>query len=350
MRKDVYLKDLGRLKKAMDNSANTPFTTYAKVITLVVMNIRYEKVAFNSKLDIHPYLLAKDIITKAVEQFDSMLDAAFINNKDKKIIGTKSRKREEKHRVLFNEIWDRYGHKDYIEYVERYVRRIKVNKLEKAIKGKKCIDLGCGNGNFCIALLKCGARFAFGVDFGKKSIVYAKNAAKQMGYDKEALFKHKSVYDTGFKNSAFDFAIQNGVFHHLDDEVKAIKEAGRILKKGGWFWFYTDGEGGISYDLWDASVHMLRNIPVRFIEDILTSMNVSRNKIVHIMDGLSATYRHTSWDKATKQLASCGFGNFKRLTGGFSTDFDLDRIEADPYGREKFGEGDLRILCQLIRK
>ncbi len=152
MRKEVYLKDLGRLKKAMDNSANTPFTMYAKVITLVVMNIRYEKVAFNSKLDIHPYLLAKDIITKAVEQFDSMLDAAFINNKDKKIIGTKSRKREEKHRVLFNEIWDRYGHKDYIEYVERYVRRIKVNKLEKAIKGKKCIDLGCGNGNFCIAL------------------------------------------------------------------------------------------------------------------------------------------------------------------------------------------------------
>ena len=28
--------------------------------------------------------------------------------------------------------------------------------------------------------------------------------------------------------------------------------------------------------------------------------------------------------------------------------FDLDMIEADPYGRAKLGEGDLRILAQRI--
>ena len=63
------------------------------------------------------------------------------------------------------------------------------------------------------------------------------------------------------------------------------------------------------------------------------------------MDGLSATYAHTSWDKITKKLARHGFGNFKRLAGGFDMDFDLETIQSDPYGREKFGEGDLRVLC-----
>ena len=68
------------------------------------------------------------------------------------------------------------------------------------------------------------------------------------------------------------------------------------------------------------------------------------------MDGLNATYRHTSYKEITNRLSQFGFGNFKRLSGGFETDFDLDVIQKDPYGKEKFGEGDLRILCQLIDK
>ena len=63
-----------------------------------------------------------------------------------------------------------------------------------------------------------------------------------------------------------------------------------------------------------------------------------------------ATYSRTTWADITKKLNEFGFGNFKRLTGGSQTDFDLDRIESDPYGKEKFGEGDLRILCQLLEK
>jgi hypothetical protein len=49
-------------------------------------------------------------------------------------------------------------------------------------------------------------------------------------------------------------------------------------------------------------------------------------------------------------LGKAGFGNFTRLTDGFGTDFGLDVIEADSYGREKFGEGDLRVLAQLVEK
>jgi hypothetical protein len=92
----------------------------------------------------------------------------------------------------------------------------------------------------------------------------------------------------------------------------------------------------------------LRDIPLDFIKSVLVSMNISNPKIVHLMDGLNATYRHTTWEKATKQLAEEGFGNFRRLIGGFNTDFDQDVIDKVPYGKERFGEGDLRILAQKI--
>ena len=84
------------------------------------------------------------------------------------------------------------------------------------------------------------------------------------------------------------------------------------------------------------------------IETILNSMNLLRNKMVHVMDALSATYKHSTLEETTSMLEKYGFSNFKRLTGGESTDFDLDVVESDPYGEEKFGCGDLRLLCQLV--
>ena len=257
---------------------------------------------------------------------------------------------EAKHQALFNILWDTYDATDFEVYVDRYKHRLKVNELLPLIKGKRCLDLGCGNGNFCFALVDLGAEFAAGIDFGSESIKYANERKAGRTNGDRTEFKVNTVYSLDYSSESFDFIIQNGVFHHLDDENKAIREARRVLKKGGYFWYYTDGEGGISYDLWDRSVHLLRDLPQEYIRQILRSMNISTPKIVHIMDGMNATYRHTSWAEITSRLQGMGFGNFKRLTGGFDTDFDLDVINADPYGREKFGEGDLRVLAQLVEK
>ena len=48
---------------------------------------------------------------------------------------------------------------------------------------------------------------------------------------------------------------------------------------------------------------------------------------------------------ATKKLSNCGFKNFKQLNGGFSTDFDKP-FRKFHFFNERFGSGDLRILCQ----
>jgi ubiquinone/menaquinone biosynthesis C-methylase UbiE len=345
MDKTRYLSELQGLQDAVQAVPNSPYAMWAKVVTLATLNMRYERIAFDRHLAEHPYPLTERLIQDARRQFAVLRDAAHIEDPRSTTGGAKSHQKEAKHEELFNEIWDRYDTDAFKQYIARYVHRITINDLP--VTGRTCVDLGCGNGVFCFALLECGAASATGIDFGAQSIAYAQRLVPSRG---RAEFRRATVYDTGCDDNAFDLAIQNGVFHHLDDEDRAIREAARILKVGGGFWYYTDGEGGISYDLWDASVAMLRDVPVLVVEEVLESMHIRREKIVHLMDGLSATYAHTSWAAMTARLARFGFGNFRRLRGGFDTDCDLDVIEADPYGRAKFGEGDLRIWCELLQK
>ena len=351
MNKDGYLEELQKLKKLMQKFKNSQFSAYAKVVALTTIVIRWEKVALLTKqLKKHPYFYVQQIIQDAAVLFKSLVDIAYIESEERNLRGEKSYFQEKKHKELYNEIWDRYDEKSYREFIDRSIHRVKVNRLTNLIKDKRCIDFGCGNGHACFAFLELGAMLVAGIDFGDKSVAYAKRYARSHGWDKKSKFKLTTVYETGFPSDYFDYAIQNGVFHHLSNDEKAIQEVRRVLKKGGWFWYYVDGEGAVCMNLADTAVEILKDVPVLFIEQVLNSMNVSRNKTVHIMDTLSATYIHSSWDEATKKLAKFGFGNFRRLTGGYVTDFDLDRIQKDKYGKEKFGGGDLRILCQLIKK
>jgi hypothetical protein len=75
-------------------------------------------------------------------------------------------------------------------------------------------------------------------------------------------------------------------------------------------------------------------------------MNLSTGKRYHLGDNLNAVYRHTGYGEFVERLKSYGFDDFRRLTGGYATDFDADVLLSDPWGREKFGEGDIRVLAR----
>ena len=351
MTKELYLEKLGHLVKLMHSMENTPFMVTTKVTVLSVMNMRYEKVAFDINLTEHPYLLTARIIDDAIMQFEAMCDIAFIENKDYTKNSSKSLVLEEKHEELWQEIWSRHDENEYAEFVKLKKDRLIINELTHLINGKKCVDFGCGNGSFSFAMLECGAVSVDGIDFGTKQVNYAKAVAESKGLSQCTNFFVDNVYNSKLKNDHYGFAVSNGVFHHLSKSNMslALAEVGRVLKVGGWFWYYIDGKDAISMDLWDASVDILKQVNILQIEDILKCFNIGRNKMVHLMDGLSATYIHSGYQETLDELTRLGFGNFKRLTGGTPTDFDADVLNRDPYGVAKFGEGDLRILCQKIR-
>lgn len=346
--KSEYFEELDRFAALLGQSAAGAFEKFARSVAIIGMNMSYERIAFSAQLPEHPFLLTREVVRKAAAAYETLMGAAFIGDAEVVLPGADYAGKEEKHKDLFNAIWDRYEKQAFEEYVARYERRIDVNGLAPLLEGKDCVDFGCGNGMFCFALLRRGARSAFGLDYGERSVAYAQNAARQLGLEGRARFEARTVYDTGLPDESFDFAVQNGVFHHLDDTARAIGEVRRVLRPGGYFWYYTAGAGAISRDLSDWSVAMMKDVPHAFLERVLGTMCVSRNKTAHLMDLLKAIYASTTWAAATALLAGQGFGDFRRLTGGMPTDYDLDRLEADPWGREKFGEGDLRILCRRL--
>lgn len=349
--RDIYRSELAKLVALMKRTASSCFSDFARVVTLVMMNMRYERVAFASSLNRHPYLLTRDIIRDARRQYMWFMDMDFIKAGDQAGRKNKSNILKEKHKELWQEIWPRHSDEEFQEFVDLKVKRFKINALEPYIAGKDCVEFGCGNGAIVFALLELGARSAAGIDFGPKSIEYARAMAIKRGVAQRTEFTVDDIVRTRLPSNHYDFAVSNGVFHHLDvGEVKqAVSEVARVLKPGGWLWYYVDGKNAISMDLWDASVEVLRGVKVLFIEKILKDMSISRNKMVFIVDGLSAIYLHSTWQEVVNLLAEYGFGEFRRLKGGVNTDFDLDVVDKDPYGQEKFGEGDIRVLCQLLQ-
>ena len=93
------------------------------------------------------------------------------------------------------------------------------------------------------------------------------------------------------------------------------------------------------------SQKILKDIDKDFIVNKIKSLGLTTNKEYHLGDGLNAEYRHTTFCKLKKKLEKIGFFNFKQLNGGMKTDFDKPFYK-DKYFSEKFGSGDLRILCQ----
>jgi ubiquinone/menaquinone biosynthesis C-methylase UbiE len=311
---------------------------------LIFLNLLLEKILFDKKNKRGNPVL---IINKLLEDFlKKILYLKEIKNFDgKQKILTKKFIQEKVHKDLFQTLWTNYSLSEYKkDRIDRYIKRIKINKLTKLIKNKKIIDFGCGHGNFLIATNLLGAKKCLGIDYGIKSLKFASSIKNKLNL-KNISYKYSTVYKVKeVKSSSFDFAIQNGVFHHLDNENKAYKEIFRVLKPGGYMWVYTDGGGGIRDIVWDMSQKILSKIDKNFVVNKINEVGTTTGKKYHLGDNLNANYKHTNWKNITNRLAKIGFRNFKQMNGGFSTDFDKPYYN-DKYFKYKFGSGDIRLIC-----
>lgn len=339
-------KIISNTKKLKNNKLLFKFL----ITHLIFLHLKVEKYLHENNTMKPDLFLKKQLIN--LNDFIEDLQS-FKNFSDKNKINISKFKREESHKELFNKLWTNFNFKEYIEErLGRYIRRIKINDLKRVINGKKIVDFGCGHGNFLISCALFGAKECTGVDYGKDSIKFANNIKKEI-IKKEKIktkinFFKRTVYKTNLKSNYFDFAIQNGVFHHLDNENKAYKEVSRVLKPGGYFWVYTVGGGGLKDFIASLIQELLINIPNSEKINQIRSLGLSTNKEYYLSDSLSAKYRFTTLKDLKIKLKKLKFKYVRQLNGGFKTDFDLP-FKNSKFFKKKFGEGDLRILFQKIK-
>jgi len=128
--------------------------------------------------------------------------------------------------------------------LQAQIRELVLSHLDWDGKGK-ALDIGCGNAPLVIRLAqKYPEAQVTGIDYWGKNWGYSKRVcernAKIEGVAKRVFFKHASGSALPFKDGSFEVVISNLAFHEVrdtKDKREVIREALRVVKKGGRFIF-----------------------------------------------------------------------------------------------------------------
>lgn len=96
------------------------------------------------------------------------------------------------------------------------------------IRGKKILDIGCGNGEII-------SHFAADND------VYGCDVNNQLSSESRAAIHFERIGSTllPYEDKSFDVVITNHVIEHVDDQLNHLKEISRVLKDDGLCFFST---------------------------------------------------------------------------------------------------------------
>lgn len=110
------------------------------------------------------------------------------------------------------------------------------NLLKNIDQNTKVLEIGCGTGNYIIALNSLTNCQAWGIDISEEMLSKAKSRTNRVR------FKLSDATRLDFSDEFFDFVFSVNVIHHIKDHKSYYKEAYRILKFGGKIVTVTDSE------------------------------------------------------------------------------------------------------------
>ncbi len=97
-------------------------------------------------------------------------------------------------------------------------------------KGKKVLEIGCGNGADGVMFALAGADYT-GVDLANAAIEATRAHFEVLGL--KGRFQIENAESLSFAAESFDFVYSHGVLHHTANPDKAFSEVYRVLKAGG---------------------------------------------------------------------------------------------------------------------
>ena len=148
---------------------------------------------------------------------------------------------------------DYYDRSDYFEERAAHLRdmespfqRYRVRKVLEIYEPgpeERVLDMGCGWGTFGFALAP-GVREVVGVDFSERSIRLCRERLEREPHP-NLTFLQADAGDTGLEAGSFDVVLAADLFEHLypDDSVRVVREAYRVLARGGRFVLWTPHRG-----------------------------------------------------------------------------------------------------------
>ena len=219
---------------------------------------------------------------------------------------------------------------------------------EKLFRSKVVLDAGCGSGKFSCTLARLGAQKVIGVDLGHKGLVFARDQAVKVSYGQRIDYLCGSLLDLPLPDASVDLIWSNGVVHHTIDYERCIREFSRVLKPSGILFLYVNGRFGLFELLLDTLRMATADVPRELFQHFLGLLGINSGRIYWIMDCIYAPYEWKSRAEVVAMLERNSFSEIRQLKRGV----DIDQIEQVstglPYADVKYGEAQLKFLCQKI--
>lgn len=142
----------------------------------------------------------------------------------------------------------------------------------------QALDIGCGNGALVVKLArKYPNTQVTGIDYWGERWEYSKDVceknAKIAGVDQRVTFQKASASKLPFESEHFDAAVSNFVFHEVSDTAdkrEVIKEALRVVKKGGKFAFQDEFLMKRMYGSTDDLIKFVQSLGVTKVDFVQT--------------------------------------------------------------------------------
>lgn len=133
---------------------------------------------------------------------------------------------------------------DYNSLAQAYAlhRQVMPEVLQGLVDGSflnaasRVLDVGCGTGNYTIAVEQASAASCWGCDPSEQML------GKAQGRSQKAIFQLGKAEQLDFPDEFFDLVFSVDVIHHVGDRAAFYRQAFRVLKPGGKVCTVTDSE------------------------------------------------------------------------------------------------------------
>ncbi len=179
------------------------------------------------------------------------------------------------------------------------------------------LDAGCDDGNNA-KLLSKKANHTWGIDINKKAIETAQKKFPSIS------FSFCPVETTPFENEFFDAIVMNDVLEHVANEITALNEMFRILKKGGQLIVSTPHKGMFAF-LDPANIKFLIK------NKTLLRLAYGKQKANKITDGnlKKDSHRHYTLKKLSSLVEKSSFNEQYKIEHVFRSGLVLGVFSVD---------------------
>jgi ubiquinone/menaquinone biosynthesis C-methylase UbiE len=145
---------------------------------------------------------------------------------------------------LYGSIWNLYSDEAFDKFSDDHWNKFRNAGLpEDFLKGKICLDAGCGSGRATRSMLKDGAGEVHAIDIGDDCV--ANTRRRNARWHDRLKVQQGSVLDLPYPANTFDFVHCDGVLHHTTDPFRGFLELVRVAKPGAPVMFGLYGAGGL---------------------------------------------------------------------------------------------------------